>query len=39
MRSEVMKWFGGKDAFIEFHEHHRKALINEKKFLESFDDD
>ena len=39
LRTEVMKWFGGKGAFIKYHEHYRKALIDENKFLESLGDD
>jgi len=39
MRTEVMKWFGWKDAFIKHHELYRKALIDEKKFLEPLGDD
>lgn len=38
-RDEVLTWFGGKEAFMEYHEGYRNALLDYKYFLEKFSDD
>ncbi|MDQ3682618.1 MAG: hypothetical protein M3352_06045 [Bacteroidota bacterium] len=39
MRKEVIDGFGGREAFIKYHERYRISLINEKNFLEHLNDD
>jgi len=39
MRKEVIDWFGGREAFIKYHERYRISLIDEKNFLEHLNDD